>query len=586
MFQPTDISGCLIWAKADDIIANNSNQLQSWTNAGTQSCTFTSVGGSDINLRVLNSLNGHTTLHLRSGGGLTTGLINDIPKTDKVTGIYLFRSNIAAQGAGEHIIFNGPYNNAGLNDIFVFTSSLQLDHIWLAHRFSTLLTPNYESEFISLNGYLQDWVIRSDVIDEGYIIFRRNGLLIGSGTFQTPLPDISSPPFNGQGTINIGSSDGTFIMSSGDIAEIILYDHRITDQQLSQVENYLKYKYFVGGVAGSPLFTNGCNTGTSGQYNLFPLFIYSEPASGQFTLYTQNAYSISSGIPLYTAGVFTQNNDITLYTQSSSRSSSSGTLYTLGDTISNSGINLYTQSASSFNDNILLYMCTASVASGQTSLYINGITTESRGMLLYLNSLQNINASKNTSLFIAVNASPGSSASGLYGSTSLYTYSASPGFNIPLFLQALPKDNQANSLPLYINQAPASIGATTTLFVNNNVAEHSGQTRLFIKGLGSLDGGSIDSDVMNLYLERWPADGFSLFINSAVTSSSIPLYIGAANTISSGVTIMMSGSPQLSSASGIDFFLQGGFSTFNDIALYTNGIPTETKNTILYTNGF
>jgi hypothetical protein len=589
MFQPTDISGCWFWLKADDAQLFPENPslpdryVSSIDNDGYQSCTFTSNISSIQAIFRPFVLNNHASIKFVDTNGLSTGSIQNIPKTDDITAIYLYKQNFASVGADQQFLFQGP-NDVASNTIGVFNSSLQLSNIYFLNFYKY---GNFQSA-TSTSGYLNDWIIRSDIVDNTnkIISFRRNGFPVSSGeNLFLPLPDISSPPWNGEGQCSIGGSVGT---NNQEIAETIIYDHRISDADIIRVENYLKFKYFIGGVAGTPTFIYGSNVDVSGQYHpLTPLYIDALPSSGTTPLYIAQAYTVSSGTPLYTVGVPVQSSGLSLFTGSFLPTESSGTLYILGNTESPSGITLYTASADSFNSNVFLYTNAAPSSSGSTELFIHGRTIGDGNQTLYIQGLQNLSSNNNTALFIATNTSsstPG--VSGIYNSHSLYTYSAVHADPLNLYVHAETQGGDIGNMPLFIgNYAPTHV-STVDMFIRNSNLLFSGQTKMFIKGLGSLDGGFIKNDNMNLYIERWPAGMATLFMNSSIVPSSAPLYISSANSFNANATMMMSGGQQLMGTGNFPIYVDAGFIRDDNITMYTHGLPSSNNNSILYTNGF
>lgn len=578
MFQPTDISGCLFWLKPEGISANSSNRISGWVNNGYQSCTFLpNVNAATPDTIVPLSLNGYNVMRANSPDGLSTGLINELPQTNNVTAIYLYKQAAASVGADAQYLFRGPENSSELDDIRVFYSLLQLNNIWI-------FGSHYNSH-AGFPGYLNDWIIRSDIVDNNMVTFKRNGFAYSSGTITTPLPDISAPPFNGQGSCTVGSFVG---VGSGEIAEVVVYDNRISNANVTKVENYLKYKYFVAGVASTPLFTHGSNTGQSGQYSpKTTLHLECVPASSTTPLYIGSAYTIGSGFPLYTAGVPVSGTGTTLYMNTASPASSSGTMYTLGNTPNTSGISLYTHCGTSFNSNVLLYINAAPSYSGQTTLFIHGRTLSDGIQPFYIQGLQNLSANNNTALFIATNTSSANSGVySLYESRSLYTAGASDGTSFNLYIKAKEQGDDSAGLPLFINTYYPTTANSTDMFIQNSNVMFSGQTKMFIKGLGDLDGGLNRYDNMNLYIERWPAGETTLFINSSITPSSTTLYTCSANSFSSGTSLITTGGQQLMGTGNFPFYVNAGFIQDNNVSMYTHGLPSSNNNSILYTNGF
>lgn len=579
MFSPTDISGCLIWLKADDIVVGSSNYVASWKNSGYQTCTFSPrLGFEDRNILQTNSLNNHSTLRITGlGGGLVSNSLTSIPTTSKVTAIYLFKQNLAALGADVQTIFTGP-NNLTLSapqQAYIFSSALQQSKAWLFSYYSTFWSPTYANQ-ASGSGYMGDWIIRADVIDDYMITFRRNGTIVDSGTLITPLPDA-----NGMGpvvpnTYHVGCLGNNFPFSSGDIAEIIVYDRRISNNEIANVENYLKYKYFIGGASASPIFTHGASANASGQYNPFtPLYIEVSP--------------LSTGIPLYiNNGISTSMDNVAFYTCAAPSFTGSGELYVAGNTAFSSGTLLYMQATIPSTGVVPLFITTGTPFSSGQSMYMAGFDRASGvNFTLFTNSARNTSTSGNAPLFINVNSSsanPG--VSGFSNSATIYTYSAANGEQLSLYVGTDSQDKNNDFMPLFINNHAEGISSGVDLYVGNFNMGHANQAKLYVGGLGSLDGGLIGSDKMNLYLERWPADGISLFMNSSLVPSSVTLYTASANSFNSGVPLFIPGSSQLTYSLNTNLYIDAGFERNNSINLYTHGLPSSNDDVTLYTNGF
>lgn len=590
MFQPTDVSGCWFWLKGDDaqlFPANPSlpdRYVSSISNAGYQPCTFTPVVSSVEAQYKPHNLNGHATIKFVSPNGLDTGLINNIPRTDEITAFYLYKQNFPSVGAGYQALFQGP-NDVESNALEVFGSYLQLDHIFFL-RLQEFAT--YQDQFALNASYLDDWIIRSDIVDGNVIMFKRNGFAIASGTIPSPpLPDISAPPWNGEGHCVFGGS--SLGITQHEIAEMIVYDNRISDANITKVENYLKFKYFVGGIAAIPNFIHGTSVGTSGYYDpSTSLYIDALPSSGNVPLYIAQAYTVSSGTPLYTVGVPVYGQSTDLFVGNGESTTSSGTLYILGGTDDASGITLYTQNAESFNSDTLLYINAAPTGFQEIPLFIHGRTTGSGvNFPFYIQGLQNLSTNNNTALFIATNTSsttPG--VGGLYNSHSLFTYSSVHGDPLPLFVKSEQQGGNDGNMPLFIGNYIPNHFSSTDMFIRNSNLLFSGQTKMFIRGLGTLDGGSINNGNMNLYIERWPAGMAPLFMNSAIVPSSTPLYISSANSFNTSTTLMMSGGQQLIGTGNFPIYVDAGFIRDDNISLYTHGLPSSNNNSTLYTNGF
>ncbi len=598
MFQPTDIQGCNFWFKGDSItnmrngedFASNLNYV--WPNSSdtfaVSAPNVRAIQNESGSRFLTNVLNGHSVVSISGGFGLSTGDIPFVfPDTNELSVFYLFKhrgdesTEFATLSSYE---FN--YGNNQIDSTLGYAGSLNRDEKWAIMWQYPLHTLNAHFPN-TVNGYRNDWIIRTDLVGSGYGYFRRNGIDI----LPSSLIELGGLPQLTTASFHIGSlhyTDRTNFV--GEIAEVILYSRFLEHSEVLQVESYLKYKYFVGGGAAAPMMTFGSNVDTSGLYapetTLFTEFV---PMSGNIPLYMGSAYTIASGHPLYVFGVGTQEKSTELYIGCNEIAEpSSVPLVITGNTVGESALSMYIQSGENFSDNVPLYINAAPIESGNPTLFIHGRTiANSEGLPFHIQGLRNSTENNNTALYIATNTSSASTGVfGLFNTHSLFTYSASEPVGMNLYIKSEAQGENDGLLPLFINNHSPSHSMSTELFVQNSNAGVGRPAKMFVRGLGGLDGGSLGNDNMNLYIERWPADMATFFINSSTAPSSTPLYISSANSFNFNTSLMMSGGNRLMSTGIIPIYIDAGFIKEENAPMYTHGLPSSNNDSILYVNGY
>ncbi len=283
-------------------------------------------------------------------------------------------------------------------------------------------------------------------------------------------------------------------------------------------------------------------------------------------LYTSGAFYKENGIPLWTAGNFHQFPPITLYMKGGNTSTYSVPLFTFSSTGSSGNFPLYMASGvghapplptgggpspylplyilSKHNPTITGYKTLFTFAGStlvcQTSGYGHGLNYFSQNYF----GIHNFNNRYfgETSLQSQVCTS----LDGYYRGTSLYMKGGGPQVGLPLFLkQGGIEPTPSSILPLYI-LVPTTSGITyssTTLFVGNYGASSGHITKLYINGLGELDGGLVDQAGMPLFINRPNTNVVSMFtLGSEDPHEAIPLYISGVLTSSRNVPLYVGGS--------------------------------------------
>lgn len=428
---------------------------------------------------------------------------------------------------------------------------------------------------------------------------------------------------------------------AGANSNIPLYIYSVATSSVSQsIDLYTTSISTLSASSSIDLYTASMSTAESG----LSLYTFStSPVNSSISLYSMAASTIESGISLYTMSTNVIESGLSLYTFSASGYNSSTFLYMYGNSTINNNIPLYLDATTATISSTPLYIGASQFANSGTSLYVygmgmasststlytlasqqqfppitlyvNGITSYNSGISLYTLSLTN--NTNNIPLFTAARES-GSSPLGL--SISGYT---PPSYNnsIPLYITTGFGDGLDssiyNNIPLYLNAgnlfgtmdlymaAPGAdtnpstamplytSGPTTTgiflqgipLSITNNVSGFNTYKKLFIQGLGTLNGGQTYSDNMPLYIGTSPGNQMSLFIGgNDVYTTNFPLYIGDVSQINSGVSLYMNGTIL---SGNIPLYISGPSLATSGKTLYLQTPPSSVYNsTTMYVRGY
>lgn len=199
-------------------------------------------------------------------------------------------------------------------------------------------------------------------------------------------------------------------------------------------------------------------------------------------------------------------------------------------------------------------------------LYLHGQTTGLSGnMNLFVKAPITPSFSGNLTLYVEAPLVSGAAGWGVsQGSTNLYMHARN--FNSYLNLVVAGQDTQTpNSyMNLYLmGQSINTLSNSTNLFLSNSGVFST--VPLYVQGLSdtvynnpwaSGDGWYYHAAGMNLFLRRNPAESVNLFVQNTITTGTLPLFVGGAPSISSGVNL----------------YLQTGYDIKNsNIELYTIG---------------
>jgi len=220
--------GLAIWLDAADISTLDLSQggfVNSWTNKGSKNIIASQVVNARRPERISGAFNGNSVLRFRGSHFLRTPAFSS-PLTQPNTIIVVWRSSTAHNGNVLDGIDSFDRHSIGIRtgagSPFVFG--------WAGQFFSTSSTATQSNLFI------QHMRFRSLEGMSNSLLFI-NGELTSGGNVGT----------NTLGGLTIGSNQNTSIQRlRGDVAEVLVFDRRITGPERVLIENYLSAKWGIG----------------------------------------------------------------------------------------------------------------------------------------------------------------------------------------------------------------------------------------------------------------------------------------------------------------------------------------------------
>ncbi len=215
-------TGLKLWLKADNgVNQDGSGNVNSWTDQ-TGNYTVSQSGGVRPTY-VASDINGKPALHFNGG----QALYNPNTMAPGVNGdmTMIAVGSTYNPGALQYTIYlgnTGGYANRGLG----YYASRQLFDLSNGNYSLGTSTPNPNTVVA------EAWTLASNLSN---VTFYRNGVQTGTatmGSVQGVTPGITIGGYNGYGT-----------PWQGDIAEVLVYDHQLSPDQLAQVDGYLADKY-------------------------------------------------------------------------------------------------------------------------------------------------------------------------------------------------------------------------------------------------------------------------------------------------------------------------------------------------------
>lgn len=157
-----------------------------------------------------------------------------------------------------------------------------------------------------------------------------------------------------------------------------------------------------------------------------------------------------------------------------------------------------------------------------------------------------------------------------------------------LIIHGTDSGGTAKIMKLTVTGGNAGLGGATPLFVQNDASGTNLDTELYIRGLGVNPGYNPYGESMNLFVERGPNAGITLYIENKVIASNVPFYIYGAPSIAQSASLFTEGFGG-DLAGNVPFITQGQV-PINATLVTTLTLPDvvgfQPSSATLYTNGF
>lgn len=223
---PDQISGLEIWLKADSIIdLNDGDVITTWNDSSTNGNNVTQSNSSLKPTYKINTLNGKPVVRFSTDKLVASSQVFNQNQPSTIFAV--LRTN-----AINRMIPFGNASPEGLNgfwpDFYHPNSNLQ-----------TVISPETYPSTGSVSS--NSWNYYSFIINNTLQVTYKNGSTFGSSSINIANQGLSASPF----VVGSYSSGASNLYFDGDIAEIIIYNQTLTNEDRLLVEEYLNNKYFV-----------------------------------------------------------------------------------------------------------------------------------------------------------------------------------------------------------------------------------------------------------------------------------------------------------------------------------------------------
>lgn len=335
--------------------------------------------------------------------------------------------------------------------------------------------------------------------------------------------------------------------------------------------------------SGIDLYTTAADFENSG----IDLYSYGRAVeTSSIPMYAHGDLTVNSGVDLYTSGAPNlYNKEIELYAHSALTFNSGVDLYTSGvPSLYNKEIELYTHGAMLHNSGIDLFLAAHDSLTFNNPLFIHGFTTDNSGIDLYVRSHASINsgidlwtegvelANGAIPFFAEATVSYGSGSFPLYmnSTTNTSVYKAHPMYlevnsqetdtgGIPFFLNSITTGDDTGYMPFYLESKADSLTKGTDMYLQNAFESGYKSQFLYVKGLGTLDGGAVDNESMPLFIERIEGveGGMSLYLGvNSGDEQGVNMYTFGGTWSNSGVDLVIPSIVGVGN-SGINVYING-----------------------------
>lgn len=282
--------------------------------------------------------------------------------------------------------------------------------------------------------------------------------------------------------------------------------------------------------------------GTSINSNISLFINGSIPINNNITLQITapaNQYNSLDPLKLYTKGTPIGITELFTYNE----------LFANGYLTNNNNSNLYIIGKYHYQDGNNLYIYGKDLKNNNLNLFIKNAVTPSGvpiGLILVIKGLDPAasvppssgNINKYTTLY-----SYGGAISVGAGATSSSSATYSPLTQLNMFLKGAVSDDHTSNMNMFIGGQWFAKANSTTLFMYNRIEPLNGNTKLYVRGLGSVDseGYTPGGSYMNLYIARNTAGAANLFMIGPKynINNTINLYINSNPTSNNNVALSL-----------------------------------------------
>lgn len=265
--------------------------------------------------------------------------------------------------------------------------------------------------------------------------------------------------------------------------------------------------------------------------------------SGEATLFVAGSAPESGGVPLFVGGSgdpVTGSGAPPLSVWGHESAAGGTTLFVHGHATASGGMTLWTSAATTASGQTTLFAGGHERASGAHPLHLWGHDASAAGLSVYLFGGDVPAASGGPTLVVA-----GASTSGFTGGVDLHVYSDPSGnvkeAGLPLWVGAFDPQPVVRNVNLWVGgEAPAAARGATLAAWNDQSGVALGAP-LFVSGDGVTAGALADARGMNLYVERTPANGLTLYLATPGTpaTTGTSLFVGGSAPAALGAPLAM-----------------------------------------------
>jgi hypothetical protein len=635
IFQPTDLNNCFIWYNAAAINTVNNGLVTYWQDSSGSGNHLTVVtsGAASTPVYLTNFLNNYPVVGFNGNSILqsNTSTSLNLPPS----GLSLFSVFNVLTDNQQTIISNLRTGTIPIGNIrYNFLSALNLNGIPSGFTFQTDLGNENTPIIVGTGTNKNVWSLRCDRFDarNSYVMSNYNVPLVSGGMVMNN---------SSANRIRVGNEWFNSPLS-GYIAEIIGFSRILSNNELIQVNDYLKAKYNLSGSNNTTLFMVGTASPTGSMYSSIPLYAYNNPIQGSgVNLYTLSSQSSSSGMKLYTGSSQTISSGKSLYIGASTSISGGNTMYTSASTSVFNNIVMY-EAGGQETKTAPMYIVSIAQSSNSTSLYIGSSSTISSGKPLYITgkdstfvtstlyTMSSAQASTGVKLYIG-SSTPINSSSPLYLNARLlaniganmYMVGGTESNNNTLFTRGM--SSISGSPSLYISSsvsATNSFGLITAgrgyrgegmnMFAQQLMAETGNNSMTLFMSAPSIMGATGLCRFMSLYTSSFGVrDSMPMFLkntgNPPIESGFMPMYLKTNEIVNTSYGSVMSfvmnntvitgrklklyirGDGQMDGASienaNMNMFLKQNQGDSQSVALVLGGKTIETLSASLFTKG-